>query len=118
MFDIEKILYHFDSSSFANDRTAKEIQGKFEVFFHQKIPLINSSCPQQENGYDCGLYVIVLMEEFCRCIREYFLREMNEKEVLSKFIDQTQRSVTSDYINRRRNQLKILLESMSLEKKK
>lgn len=92
------------------------MQNKFEVFFHQKIPLINSSCPQQRNGYDCGVYVITLMEEFCRCIQENRLDEIHEKELLTRFINQIQRSITCDNINHQRNQWKILVESMSLEK--
>ncbi len=115
VFDLEKILYHFDSMSTANDRTAKEIQGKFRVFFHENIPLIDSRCPQQKNGFDCGLYVIVIVEEFCRFVSKYF---SNEKDYFNKFMDHIQRTITSDYINQRRVELKSLLESMSTEKKK
>jgi len=114
----EKILYHFDSSLLANDRTAKEIQKKFEIFFHENIQLINSHCPQQQNGSDCGLYVIVIVEEFCRFVYEYLLEKSNNKELFEKFMNEIQRCVTSDYIKQRRKQLKILLESMSMEKKK
>ncbi len=103
--------------SSSNDYTAKEIQKKFQVFFHENIQLINSHCPQQTNGFDCGLYVIVIVEEFCRFVYEYLLEKLNEKEVFEKFIDKIQRCVTSDYINQRRKQLKILLQSMSIEKK-
>jgi len=117
IFVLEKILYHFDSMSSSNDRTAKEIQRKIEIFFHENIHLINSRCPQQKNGFDCGLYVIVIVEEFCRFVNEYLLEKLNEKEFFDKFMDEIQRSITSDYINQRRKQLKILLESMSLNKK-
>jgi Ulp1 family protease len=101
--------------SSANDRTAKEIQTKFRVFFHENIPLINSRCPQQQNGFDCGLYVIVIVEEFCRFISAHL---SNEKDYFNKFMDDIHRSITSDYINLRREELKSLLESMSIEKPK
>jgi Ulp1 family protease len=115
--NLEKILYHFDSLSFSNDRTAKDIQKKFQIFFHENIQLINSRCPQQKNGFDCGLYVIVIVEEFCRFIYEYLLKKSNIKELFEKFIDEIQQCVTPDYINQRRKQLKILLESMSIGNK-
>lgn len=99
--------------SSANDRTAKELQKKFEIFFHNNIPLINSKCPQQKNGFDCGLYVIVIVEEFCRFIDE----NLNEKISFDKFSQDIQQIITSDYINQRRKQLKSLLQSMSIEKK-
>lgn len=97
----------------SNARTAKEIQKKFQLFFHDNIDLIDSRCPQQKNLFDCGLYVIFIVEEFCRFIDE----NSNEKNLFEKFMDQIQQSITSDYINQRRKQLKVLLESMSIEKK-
>ena len=104
--------------SSANDRTAKEIQGKLRVYFHENIPLINSRCPQQKNGFDCGLYVIVIVEEFCRFVHEYLGEKFNGKEFFEKFTNEIQRTITSDYINQRRKQLKQLLQSMSTERNK
>jgi Ulp1 family protease len=101
--------------SSANDRTAKEIQGKLRVFFHENIPLIAARCPQQINGFDCGLYVIVIVEEFCRFVSEHLT---NGKDYFNQFMDRIQRSITSDYIDQRRVELKSLLESMSIEKQK
>jgi Ulp1 family protease len=103
--------------SLSNDRTAKEIQRKIQTVFQENIHLINSRCPQQINGFDCGLYVIVIVEEFCRFVNEYLLEKLNEKELFGKFMDEIQRCITSDYINQRRKQLKILLKSMCSEKK-
>ncbi|CAF3527756.1 unnamed protein product [Adineta steineri] len=118
-FPSEKFLYHFDSMSSLNDRTAKEMQKKLKIFFHGDIHLINSRCPQQANGFDCGLYVIVIVEEFCRYIQEYYSMEnLNDKKFFEKFIDEINRCITSEYINQRRKQLKTLLESMSSNKKK
>ncbi|CAF0900957.1 unnamed protein product [Rotaria sp. Silwood1] len=119
----EKILYHFDSMSLSNDHTAKEIQQKFQAFFHDHVTLINCRCPQQKNGFDCGLYVIVIVEEFCRFIYKYYLaKNSNEekygKDLFEKFMNEINQSITSEYINQRRKQLKTLLESMSVDRKK
>jgi Ulp1 family protease len=104
--------------SLANDRTAKEIQRKLRVFFHENIQLIDSHCPQQKNGFDCGLYVIVIVEEFCRFVYEYLVEKSNDKTFFEKFMEEIHRVITADYINQRRKELKVLLESMSMERKK
>ncbi|CAF0767313.1 unnamed protein product [Rotaria sordida] len=120
----EKILYHFDSMSLLNDHTAKEVQQKFQAFFHDDhITLINCRCPQQKNGFDCGLYVIVIVEEFCRFIYEYYsLKNSNkdkyDKDLFEKFMNEINQCISSEYINQRRKQLKTLLESMSINRKK
>jgi Ulp1 family protease len=107
--------------SLLNDRTAKKLQGKFQGFFHEDIQLINARCPRQANDFDCGLYVIVIVEEFCRFIYEYDLgkqsgEEKYDKEFFDKFMNEINRCITAEYINQRRKQLKTLLESMSLDK--
>ena len=82
---LEKLLYHFDSMSWANDHTAKTIQQKFQLFFHQNIPVINCDSPQQMNAYDCGLYVIVTAEEVSRKILEYDPDDnKSDKDLLKK----------------------------------
>ena len=119
-FSLEKILYHFDSASSSNDSTAQRIQEKFQIFFHQTIPLRNCCCPQQENFFDCGLYVIVFIEEFCRFIYQSCLlnNEKYERIIFEKFMNELNYSITSDYIHQRRYQLKALLESMCIDTKK
>jgi Ulp1 family protease len=109
--------------SSSNDHTAKEIQGKFRAFFHENIHLINCHCPQQENGFDCGLYVIVIVEEFSRFVNEFYSsKKSNEdkydKKFFDKFSHEIHRCITSEYINQRRKQLKTLLESMIIHKNK
>ncbi len=32
------------------------------------LTLVAEECPQQENGYDCGLYVLCITEQLCRHI--------------------------------------------------
>ena len=103
--------------SSGNDRTAREIQGKFRVYFHETIELINSRCPQQKNAFDCGLYLIVFAEEFCRFFDENADKQSNEKEFFDEFINEIQRTITSNYVTHRRKDFKSLLESMSIEKK-
>lgn len=103
---------------FANDRTAREVQDKFRLYFHEAVPLINSRSPQQKNAFDCGLYLIVIAEEFCRFFHENVDQQLNEEEFFEGFMNEIQRTITSDYVNQRRKDLKSLLESMSIERKK
>lgn len=120
-FASEKSLYHFDSMSSANDRAAREIQGKFRSFFHHDVPLHQSLCPQQSNGFDCGLFVIAIVDEFCRFIQDSHASQLvndNVQEVKAlwkNFADHLHRRITSDSINQRRQQLKSVLERMSVD---
>ena len=121
LFPSEKSLYHFDSMSSANDRTAREIQRKFRSFFHHDVPLHQSLCPQQKNGFDCGLYVIAIVDEFCRFVPgPHTSPQVNDdvhdaKAMWKNFADHLHRRITSDSINQRRQQLKSLLERMSVD---
>ncbi|CAF4460563.1 unnamed protein product [Rotaria socialis] len=119
----DKILYHFDSMSLSNDRTAKEMHKKFQAFFHDNINLINTRCPQQKNAFDCGLYVIVIVEEFKRfiyenCILKKFDDQKLDKDLFEKFINEISQCMTSESVNQRRKQLKAILESMRTDRKK
>ncbi|GMF28133.1 unnamed protein product [Phytophthora fragariaefolia] len=67
---------HFDSSAGHNRRAARRVAKAFERLLAvagrldgkgaadrvQEAP----DAPQQQNGYDCGMYVLVLAEYFCR----------------------------------------------------
>lgn len=98
-----------------NDQTAKEIQRKFRHFYHENLPLLNISCPQQENGFDCGLYLISIAEEFYNEIRynEHF---HDEKQFFEQFSTKLHRTLTPNFVDQRRKNLKILLETMSNNK--
>ncbi|RLN64943.1 hypothetical protein BBJ28_00009896 [Nothophytophthora sp. Chile5] len=67
---------HFDSSGGLNSRAAQRIASTFEVLLRavgrhdgdqagEKVEDV-ADAPQQQNGYDCGMYVLVLAEYFCR----------------------------------------------------
>jgi Ulp1 family protease len=115
---LEKVLYHFDSASSANDRTAKAIQDQFRLFFHQNIPVINCASPQQKNGYDCGLYVIVAVEELSRKALEYDPDgSKSDKDLLEKCTADLHRIITKDYVQQRREEYRTLVQSLSMEKK-
>ncbi|EEY68625.1 SUMO protease, putative [Phytophthora infestans T30-4] len=67
---------HFDSSSGHNHHAARRLAESFEVLlraagkrrgsgFSRRLVEVQNA-PQQQNGYDCGMYVLVLAEYFCR----------------------------------------------------
>ncbi|KAE8900434.1 hypothetical protein PF005_g21963 [Phytophthora fragariae] len=67
---------HFDSSAGHNQHAARRVAKSFELLLKatgrhdgegaadrvEEVP----DAPQQQNGYDCGMYVLVLAEYFCR----------------------------------------------------
>ena len=67
----EKICYYFDSSRGWNSSFAKEFSRGIMSYLLEKTNgrFAEMDCPQQENGYDCGLYVHCLTD----IISEYIL---------------------------------------------
>ncbi|XP_011167463.1 sentrin-specific protease 8 [Solenopsis invicta] len=65
---IEKMCYHFDSSSGINSFSAKKLARKVTKYFLEKQEkrYIEMNCPQQDNNYDCGLYVLCLADVISR----------------------------------------------------
>lgn len=60
---VEKMCYHFDSSSGINSSSAKKLARKVTKYFLEKQErCIEMDCPQQNNNYDCGLYVLCLAD--------------------------------------------------------
>ncbi|XP_015599373.1 sentrin-specific protease 8 [Cephus cinctus] len=56
----EKICFHFDSSKGINRDIAKEFSRKIMDYLLGKGlgSFTEVNCPQQDNGYDCGLFVL------------------------------------------------------------
>lgn len=65
---LEKMCYHFDSSSNINGSSAKKLARKVTKYFLEKSEkrYIEMNCPQQNNSYDCGLYVLCLADVLSR----------------------------------------------------
>ncbi|XP_041347488.1 sentrin-specific protease 8-like [Gigantopelta aegis] len=66
---------HYDSSGNTNSAMAKNLAYKLQPFVHAplgRMQFIEMDCPQQQNGYDCGLFVIAITEylckNFCECV--------------------------------------------------
>ncbi|XP_012528211.1 sentrin-specific protease 8 [Monomorium pharaonis] len=61
---VEKMCYHFDSSIGINNFSAKKLARKVIKYFLEKQEkrYIEKDCPQQDNSYDCGLYVLCLAD--------------------------------------------------------
>ncbi|GMF21292.1 unnamed protein product [Phytophthora lilii] len=67
---------HFDSSAGHNKHAAKRVAKAFAQLLeaigrhdaHEGAKAVEEvrDAPQQQNGYDCGMYVLVLAEYFCR----------------------------------------------------
>ncbi|XP_027055207.1 sentrin-specific protease 8-like [Pocillopora damicornis] len=62
-------FHHYDSSSSFNTSAARSLAQNVEPFLHcrsgQNPSFKDDRCPQQQNGYDCGLYVVCITEQLC-----------------------------------------------------
>ncbi|XP_076176101.1 sentrin-specific protease 8 [Ptiloglossa arizonensis] len=61
----DKTCYHFDSSKGYNNSIASKFSKDLMSFILNNDPskkFIELDCPQQDNGYDCGVYVLCLTD--------------------------------------------------------
>lgn len=68
----EEMCYHFDSSCNINSSVAKKFARNVIKYFlgKQEARYTEMNCPQQNNSYDCGLFVLCLAD----VISKYVLR--------------------------------------------
>jgi len=68
----DHIFLHFDSSRNHNYDVALAVAEKFALVVGAEGPaeVTKVDCPQQENGYDCGMYVILNAHAFTSAFLE------------------------------------------------
>ncbi|OEL19477.1 NEDD8-specific protease 1 [Dichanthelium oligosanthes] len=57
---------HYDSAGGLNDPFAQHLVERLTPLSGREVILIESQGPQQDNGYDCGLFLIATAKEICR----------------------------------------------------
>ncbi|KAG7208651.1 hypothetical protein KM043_014856 [Ampulex compressa] len=62
---LDKTCYHFDSCKPLNSVVGSEFSKNLMCYFSGKKEnrFIEADCPQQANGYDCGLFVLCVADE-------------------------------------------------------
>lgn len=70
------------------------------------IPLKNCISPQQENGYDCGVYVLAIANLICQMAAEGTLST-------HKLGNEVLKVITPSYVSLFRKKIAFLIESMS-----
>lgn len=67
---IDEMCYHYDSSNSINRSIAEKFARDVIKYFldKQERRYIEMDCPQQNNGYDCGLFVLCLADLISRYI--------------------------------------------------
>ncbi|KAK6176328.1 hypothetical protein SNE40_014632 [Patella caerulea] len=99
-------FHHFDSANHTNEHIAKKLAYRLQPFVHAprgRMKFIEMDSPQQDNCYDCGIYVISIAEhlcrEFCECINDVSLSQV----------------VTTTAVSKKREQLKELIRRVAEE---
>ncbi|BFZ08269.1 hypothetical protein BsWGS_11308 [Bradybaena similaris] len=100
---------HFDAYSGSNQSVARKLVDRLQPFVQaprSKLKFIEMECPQQDNSYDCGMYVIVMTEhlikEFCECfsvgVTEAVNRDMvqhKRKQIQDLILELSEANITS-----------------------
>ncbi|KAM9963079.1 hypothetical protein ACTFIW_006301 [Dictyostelium discoideum] len=125
---LNKFIYYDSINSF-NSSDAIFIISKFKFLLSSPSPktnlkefLINQKTPQQQNGYDCGLYVLSIIEELLKLIiKENENNEGEENKIsykdllLSEFTNELLfKEITPNYIKDKR--VEILNTILKLKK--
>ncbi|VDI64938.1 sentrin-specific protease 8 [Mytilus galloprovincialis] len=93
---------HYDSCSRHNEDIAKKLAYKIQPHVHApmgRMKFIEMDGPQQENGYDCGVYLIATVEHLCKELCEGYNIHLNDL-------------VTQEYVRIKRNQIKELIHQV------
>ncbi|KAM9952957.1 hypothetical protein ACTFIR_008015 [Dictyostelium discoideum] len=125
---LNKFIYYDSINSF-NSSDAIFIISKFKFLLSSPSPktnlkefLINQKTPQQQNGYDCGLYVLSIIEELLKLIIKENENNEGEKNkisykdlLLSEFTNELLfKEITPNYIKDKR--VEILNTILKLKK--
>ncbi|XP_038068730.1 sentrin-specific protease 8-like [Patiria miniata] len=95
---------HYDSSGSMNQGSAMILCCKLHPFLKAsgEITLVAEECPQQDNGYDCGLYVICVAEHLCQQMIDGNTEPLRQK-------------VTGKTVQDKRTELKTLIHNLARE---
>lgn len=93
---------HFDSMNRSNSMEAKQLVIQLQPLVTETgiANYVDEVCPQQQNGYDCGLFVV--------CIAEFLCGKYISGDVSSIMEVVTQKSVSA-----KRQQLKEVIQELS-----
>lgn len=99
-----KRAFHYDPISGSNRAAALRLMKQFVRFMWGELgEFVDEDCPQQKNGYDCGMYVICIAQKLC------------EKYVTNQdcsLIEKDKQELTQSYITSRRSWLRNLICSL------
>ena len=102
---------HFDSASGLNRQAAQAVYEAVRPSA-SSCRLVEARCPQQENGHDCGLYVLALARLLC----QRFVAALERGGGLADALfDVTSSEVSQHTVSALRSQLHDLIEGKASE---
>ncbi|KAF1319338.1 Ubiquitin1-specific protease, partial [Globisporangium splendens] len=123
----ERSFAHYDSSSGHNTHAAKKITTKFEKMLRlcgvidadsadenaTKATFVSvRETPQQRNGYDCGMYVLVIAEYLCR---KYVYDQRQSGDGYAEPMPSMQAFATPERVTRTRLEMPALVQRLQRE---
>ncbi|KAK3605849.1 hypothetical protein CHS0354_002485 [Potamilus streckersoni] len=96
---------HYDSQKGSNTEEARNLAYKLQPYVHApmgRMKFLEQDSPQQQNGYDCGVFVIATTEHLC-------------KELCEGYNISLMDMVNSSSVSKKRQQLKELIHHTARE---
>ena len=72
-------IHHYDSMSGKNSLVSGKLAAALKCYAPNIPKIIHEDCPQQQNGYDCGVYILAVAEMLCQRFAEYITSTNDSK---------------------------------------
>ncbi|XP_014238385.1 sentrin-specific protease 8-like [Trichogramma pretiosum] len=90
----DKTCFHFDSSKGMNGMVARAFSRDISNYLLDRTgQYVEIDCPHQENGYDCGLFVLCFAEVIAECIQKRYKIEECKYDSVRRLVSEKRRSL-------------------------
>lgn len=92
---VENTYFHFDSLSKSNDNIAQNFVRNLDKYLiGEKGTYIEVNCPQQENCYDCGIFVMCITDILTEYVSKHSKVKGCDLESVKRLVPQKRKCLT------------------------
>ncbi|KAF2069953.1 hypothetical protein CYY_008730 [Polysphondylium violaceum] len=110
-------FHYFDSMGTSNYSEAKKVSSKFSFLISGSNSKVHiEKTPAQQNNYDCGLYVLSIIEFLVNQYIKYDDQDIFIKEFSNQINRDLFQSITPTLVKEKRNDILSIIEKLKLQK--